>query len=71
MENIKTVLADLPASIGGYTVLKDDYYTIVLNQNLSHEKNYETYLHEMGHIKNKDFEKKCSIDLIEVYAHRR
>lgn len=69
MDNIKTIMLDLPNTIGGYTVLHDGFYTIVLNKNHSHEKNVESYLHELSHIQNKDFEKKCSADLIEIYAH--
>lgn len=69
MDNIRTILVDLPNTIGGYTVKQDDYYTIVLNQNLSHDKNLITYAHEISHIENNDFESNCSAGLIEIYAH--
>lgn len=70
MDNIRTILVDLPNTIGGYTVKQDDYYTIVLNQNLSHDKNLITYAHEISHIENKDFDSNCSAGLIEIYAHK-
>lgn len=70
MDNIRTILADLPNTIGGYTIKQDDYYTIVLNQNLSHDKNLITYAHEISHIKNNDFESNCSAGLIEIFAHK-
>ena len=71
MDNIRTIFVDLPNTIGGYTISKDDFYTIVLNQNLCYERNESTYLHELDHIKNGDFDKCCSADLIELYAHKK
>lgn len=70
MDNIRTIYCDLPTSIGGFTVATaDDYFTIVINQNLSYSKNIETYQHELAHIKNGDFDKKCSVGLLEFMAH--
>lgn len=70
MENIRVIFCDMPTSIGGYTILKEDFYTIVLNSRLSRERNIESYQHEVDHILNGDFEKKCSVDLIEFFAHK-
>ena len=71
MENIRTVLCDLPNHIKGFTVASDDnYYTIVLNENLTHETNLETYYHELYHIHNNDFDKKSPVGLIEIMAHK-
>ncbi|MCF2641188.1 hypothetical protein I6E50_02030 [Roseburia hominis] len=69
MENVRTIYCDMPNTIGGFTILVDDFFTIVLNQNLSHEKNLESYMHELEHIKNGDFDKKVSAGLIEIMAH--
>lgn len=70
MDNIRTIYCDLPTSIGGFTVATaDDYFTIVINQNLSYYKNLETYRHELEHIKNGDFDRKCSAGLLEIMAH--
>lgn len=69
MENIKTLFCDMPTTVAGYTVFKDDCYTIVLNSKLSRDKNIKSYMHELSHIQNGDFEKKCSADLIEFFAH--
>lgn len=69
MDNIRTIYADLPNTIGGYTVVTDDFYTIVLNQNRNYESNMKTYYHELFHIQNNDFEKDDSAGLIELYAH--
>ena len=69
MEDIKIIYLPLPYSIKAYTVCSDGFYTIVLNCNLSWEQNKESYQHEMHHIQNGDFEKRCSADLIEIYSH--
>lgn len=66
---IKTIYCDLPATVKAFTVCKDGFYTIVLNQNLNHEQNMLSYAHEYAHIKNGDFEKKCSADMLELFAH--
>lgn len=71
MEGIFVNYADLPCAIGAFVISNnDDTYTIILNSRLSREKNMESYAHELLHIKNGDYEKKCSIDLIEIAAHR-
>ena len=70
MDNIRTIYANLPNTIGGYTIVTDDFYTIVINQNLNYEKNQESYLHELNHITNGDFDKKSSVGLIEIQAHK-
>lgn len=66
---IRVVYADLPPKVKGFTVLNDDFYTIVLNHNLTREQNEVTYKHELQHIKNRDFEK-MDIQDIEYLAHK-
>ncbi len=68
--DIRTILANLPATIKGFVVVTDiDTYTIILNENLTREQNMMTYLHELKHIENGDLERTCSADIIEVLAH--
>lgn len=70
LEDIFVKLIELPYTIHSYVVLnKDQSYTIVLNSKLSHEQNIISYWHEIEHIKNGDYEKKCSVDMIELFAH--
>ena len=65
------LLLDLPGTISAYTVANTDLsYTIVINAKLNKERQQEAYKHEMNHIINGDYEKKCNVDLIEFYAHR-
>lgn len=53
---MKAILLDLPTTVRGFVVGKDDP-TIVLNARLSHEANMETYRHELRHIERDDFER--------------
>lgn len=70
MENVFVKLIELPNTIRSFVVLnKDQSYTIVLNSKLSHEQNLISYQHEIEHIKNGDYEKKYSVDMIELFAH--
>lgn len=70
MENVRTIYCNLPNSIGGFTVATpDNWFTIVLNQNHTHEKNLKVYKHEYDHIINGDFDRKCSAGFIELMAH--
>lgn len=71
MNNVRTIYADMPATIGGYTICQDDYYTIVLNQNLSYDQNVASYYHELKHIKDKDFDSHMSADSIEKKRHNQ
>lgn len=71
MDNIRTILYDLPNTIKSFVVsTPDGYFTICLNQNLSHAQNMKSYDHEVAHIMNGDYDKKCSVDIIEFRAHR-
>ena len=70
LADIRTIYANLPNTIGGYTIASpDDYFTVVLNQNLCYDRNMKTYQHELSHINNGDFDFTGSADLLEIYAH--
>ncbi len=67
---IRSVLATMPGSIKAYVVANADMsFTIVLNDSLTFEQNRKSYLHEYAHIVNGDYDKKCTVDLIELSAH--
>ena len=67
---IHSILATMPGSIKAYVVVNADMsFTIVLNDALTFEQNRKSYLHEYAHIINGDYDKKCSVDLIELGAH--
>lgn len=70
MDNVRVILYDMPARIKAYTIKLEEYYTICLNSNLSHTQNEISYQHEIDHIINGDYDKKCSADMIEVLAHK-
>ena len=61
---------EMPATVRSFVIVNSDStYTIILNSKLSHEQNIISYWHEIDHIRNGDYEKKCSVDLIEITAH--
>ena len=69
--DVNVVLADMPGTIPAYSVANPDLsYTVVLNSRLNYERQMQAYVHELNHIKNGDYDKKCSADLIEYYAHK-
>ena len=68
-EEITVVLAKMPGRIRAYVVLKDDHYTVVINESLCPMARMRAYRHEVNHIMNGDFEKTTSVDLIEIRAH--
>ena len=69
-DEINTILLPLPMTIGAFTVLKDGIYTVIVNSNLSEEARMREHGKEIYHIMNGDFQRHCSADLIEIYAHR-
>ena len=70
MEDIYVRYLQLPTTVRAYVVANADMtYTIILNSSLSREQNLISYAHELDHIENGDYEKKCSVDMIEFYAH--
>lgn len=49
---------------------KDESYTIFVNANMACNQQQAVLKHELKHIENGDFDKKCSADLLELYAHK-
>lgn len=69
MNDIITRTADLPATIGGYTVRdRNGDYNIFLNSRLSRERQLESYQHELDHIRKDDFSG-GSVQEIETKRH--
>lgn len=72
-ELIKVYVIDLPLSIHGATVYTFDngqeFYTILLNAQLSYEMLCRAYNHEIEHINNQDFDAIASADSLESYRH--
>lgn len=48
---------------------EDGSYTILIESTLSREQQQQKFLHALSHIYNNDFEKECSVDLLERKAH--
>lgn len=63
---INTKLLDMPTSVKGLSKKnKDGSFTILLNARLNCEQNRCTYLHELAHIENGDFDSELSIECLE------
>ena len=75
MDNTRVVFQEMPSSIRGFSTYVIDnngerFYTIFLNPIFSAEKLQETYIHELEHIKNGDYDCECDISLLEEESHR-
>ena len=70
-DGIFTYYADMPTTIRSFVVSNNDMsFMIILNAKIGRDQQLEAYLHEMNHIKNGDYDKRCSADLIEAATHR-
>lgn len=69
IENIRVYQVEMPARIKAYTVKKDGFYTILINSILAREQQLKEYEHEYDHIIRGDFDRSCSADMIEIFAH--
>jgi len=70
LNDIFVTLVELPGTVRSFVIAHaDQTYTIVLNSKLSHEQHLLSYQHELDHIRNGDYDKKCSVDMIEINAH--
>ena len=73
LDNYNTIYLNLPCKIRGFAVHNacEDFYTIVLNSRLSYNQNLETYMHELEHITNDDFNSELNVNTLETLAHNR
>lgn len=71
MEQINTILMDMPGTIRAYTLAcVDGSYTIVLNSRLCYEALQRAYIHEMAHIRLGDYELRSDVGILEYQRHR-
>lgn len=67
--DVNIIEVDLPTTISAYVVSNCDCsFTIVLNAKMSFEHKRISYLHELAHIEQGDYDKD-SADLVEIHAH--
>lgn len=70
MEEIIKRNINLPTTIRGYTIRDHNGdYNIYINARMTTERQMETYMHELRHIREGDFSRSGSVDLIEIHAH--
>lgn len=69
-EGIFTYCIDMPTTIRSFVVSNDEMsFTIMINARLGNDQQLAAYMYEIYHIKNGDYDKHCSADLIELFAH--
>lgn len=69
-EGIFTYYINMPTTIRSFVVSNNDMsFTIMINARLGSDQQLAAYMHEIYHIKNGDYDKHCSADLIELFAH--
>lgn len=67
--DVNVQLINMDVQVAEQVVLNtDDSATVFLNSRLTHERQYEAYLHAMEHLLKNDFEKQY-VDEIELDAH--
>ncbi len=70
-DGIYTYFADMPTTIRSFVISNNDMsFTIILNARIASNQQLIAYKHEIDHIRNGDYDKKCSVDLIEFAAHQ-
>ena len=71
MNDIYEKLINLPTTVPAYTI-RDPAgdFTIFINARMSQERQKKACEHELKHIRNGDFDRTGSVDLIEIYAHK-
>ncbi len=70
-ENIFTHYADMPTTIRSFVVYNADMsFTIIINSKIGRHQQLQAYQHELNHIRNGDYSKGCSVDIIESNAHK-
>lgn len=69
--DVNVSIIDMPVSIPAFVKANSDgSYSIVLNARHTRERRLQSYEHELKHIQNGDYDKKCNADIIEFYAHK-
>lgn len=68
-DDIRILYVDMPIGYKAFTMPKDDFYTIYLNSRYCIEQHLKSLEHELRHIRNGDYDKQCSVDLLELYSH--
>lgn len=69
-DDIYTYYMDLPCTIRSFVVSNADMtFTIILNAKIGRAQQLKAYRHELNHIRNGDYDKKSSVDLVELAAH--
>lgn len=70
-ENIFTHYVDMPTTIRSFVVCNADMsFTIIINSKIGRFQQLSAYQHELSHIRNGDYYKGGSVDVIEANSHK-
>lgn len=71
MEDIMRIIyVDMPTTLKAYTMYDGlGFYTVYINSRLSVEQNVKSFIHEVFHIKNGDYELTNDVQIIENVSH--
>lgn len=70
LDDIFVMYKDMPTTIKGFTNANSDgTYTVILNSRHSFAQHINSYLHELQHISNNDFETIFNFDELELIRH--
>lgn len=65
-ERVFTYIVPMPSTVNALTVAGDiDEYTVYLNDCLTYEAQQQAYMHEIRHIKNRDFDHFHNVNTLE------
>lgn len=65
------IFIDMPTTVKGFARRTPDGDVIVINARLSVDAQRATYIHELRHLKEDDFEKAENADQIEFLKHKK
>lgn len=66
--NISVEVTHLPGRLHGQSIKCINGYKVFINESLSEDARWRTFIHELGHIVRMDFDRTDAVEIIEVEA---
>lgn len=67
--DVRVYVIPMPARIKSFLCLRNDFYTICINECLSPEARKKAYEHELWHLEHDDLHSDLPTGLLEIRAH--
>lgn len=68
--NMRVYVIPMPPRVKSFLCLRNDFYTICINECLSPEARQKAYEHELWHLEHDDLHSDLPTDLLEIRAHK-